>query len=61
MHKNRRKFLEQLGVVGAGLVGIPYLTTDVIPRVFLLTKVIQFQAIWLWILECKFTQSERAK
>ena len=27
MHKNRRKFLEQLGVVGAGLVGIPYLTT----------------------------------
>ena len=27
LHKNRRKFLEQLGVVGAGLVGIPYLTT----------------------------------
>ncbi len=25
--KSRRKFLEQLGVVGAGLVGIPYLTT----------------------------------
>ena len=25
--KSRRKVLEQLGVVGAGLVGIPYLTT----------------------------------